>query len=97
MVGFANKAQEGGAMGLCLKYDKGALPYFVQWKMPAEGTYVTGLEPANCLVEGRAKDRREGRLEVLRPGQTKVYDLEISLLATADEVAAVEDEIRSMK
>jgi len=97
LVGFANPVQEGGAMGLYLKYDKAALPFFGQWKMPAEGTYVTGLEPANCLVEGRVKDRREDRLEVLQPGQEKVYDLEIGLLTTADEVAAVADEIKGMK
>jgi hypothetical protein len=97
MVGFANRVQEGGAMGIYLKYDKGALPYFIEWKMPAEGTYVTGLEPANCLVEGRAKDRREGRLKVLKPGESVVYDLEIGVLTRADEVAAIADEIKSMK
>lgn len=98
MVAFAHENDpDFGAFGLYLKYDKSVLPYFIQWKMPAEGTYVTGLEPANCLVEGRDKDRREGRLKVLQPGESVVYDLEIGLLCGKDEVGAVEDEIAAMK
>ncbi|MEN6548759.1 MAG: DUF4432 family protein, partial [Armatimonadia bacterium] len=72
-------------------------PFFGQWKMPAEGTYVTGLEPATCHVEGRVKDRNEGRLKVLQAGETAKYDLEFGVLSTLDEVAEVEDAIKAMK
>ena len=58
---------------------------------------MTGLEPPNCLVEGRVKDRREGRLKVLQPGESVVYDLEIGLLCGTDEVQAAADEIAAMK
>jgi len=98
MVGFARKsAGDCCALGLYIKYDKAQLPHFGQWKMPAEGTYVTGLEPATCHVEGRPKDRAEGRLKVLQPGETAVYDLEIGVLNTLDEVATVAEAIRAMK
>ena len=30
------------------------LPVMVQWKMMGQGAYVTGIEPANCRVGGRA-------------------------------------------
>jgi hypothetical protein len=98
MVGFAHSSpHDSAACGLYIKYDKAALPHFGQWKMPAQGTYVTGLEPATCHVEGRAKDRAEGRLRILQPGESATYELEIGILNSADEVAALEDEIRSMK
>ena len=96
-VAFAHRGCPGcGATGLYIKYDKNALPFFTQWKMPAEGTYVTGLEPANCQVEGRPKDRRDGRLQVLEPGEKAVYELEFGVLVGEDEVAEVEETIRSM-
>ena len=39
MVGFAHENDpDFGAFGLYLKYDKGVLPHFIQWKKPAEGT-----------------------------------------------------------
>ncbi|MHB8994745.1 MAG: aldose 1-epimerase family protein [Armatimonadota bacterium] len=98
MVGFARKnSDDCCALGLYIKYNKNQLPFFGQWKMPAEGTYVTGLEPATCHVEGRVKDRNEGRLKVLQPGEVAKYDLEIGVLNTLDEVAEIEDAIKSMK
>ncbi|MEN6642347.1 MAG: aldose 1-epimerase family protein [Armatimonadia bacterium] len=98
MVGFARKnSGDCCALGLYIKYDKTQLPFFGQWKMPAEGTYVTGLEPATCHVEGRVKDRNEGRLKVLQAGETAKYDLEFGVLSTLDEVAEVEDAIKAMK
>lgn len=42
-------------LGIYVKYSIKELPYFIQWKMLGEGTYVVGMEPANCLVEGRDK------------------------------------------
>lgn len=40
-----------------LSWDARNLPILVQWKMPAEGTHVLGIEPANCHVEGRVSER----------------------------------------
>ncbi len=91
-VAMANRNFAGGyGLGAYLKFNKEQMPYFMQWKMPGEGTYVTGLEPANCLVEGRVKDRNEGRLVVLEPGESRSYDLEIGVLAgnaEIDDIAA---------
>jgi hypothetical protein len=44
------------------------------------GTYVLGLEPANCHVEGRASERASGRLQHLQPGEIRAYRLEIGVL-----------------
>jgi len=98
IVGFARpNANDCCALGIYIKYNKNQLPFFTQWKMPAEGTYVTGLEPANCLVEGRVKDRREGRLRVLQPGETAVYDLEIGVLNTPEEVEQIKAAIQKLQ
>ena len=39
--------------GLAMTFDAEALPYFVQWKMLGAKDYVMGLEPGNCLPDGR--------------------------------------------
>ena len=45
--------------------------------MMAEGLYVLGVEPANCHVEGRVKERERGTLQVLAPGENRIYHMEI--------------------
>jgi hypothetical protein len=45
------------------------LPWLVQWKMMGEGDYVLGLEPANCLPEGREHCARRGLLRMLAAGE----------------------------
>ncbi len=56
-------------LGLLLSFPKAALPNLVEWKMCGEGAYVLGVEPANSLVEGRAKERERGTLRELSPGE----------------------------
>ncbi|MFQ5811401.1 MAG: aldose 1-epimerase family protein, partial [Armatimonadota bacterium] len=44
-VALVNRDFPGGhALGLSLKFSKNELTQFAQWKMPAQGTYVMGLE-----------------------------------------------------
>ena len=52
------------------------------------GNYVTGIEPANCTVLGRAVNRADGTLQILEPGETTVFDIEVSVLAGADAIGA---------
>ena len=56
------------------------LPEFVQWTMTGEGTYVLGLEPATCRVEGPEAEEAAGRVIRLQPGETRRHrlDLEVS-------------------
>ncbi|MFP3904221.1 MAG: aldose 1-epimerase family protein, partial [Armatimonadota bacterium] len=96
-VAIVNRDFNGGqGFGGYLRFSKQQLPNLIQWKMPAEGTYVTGLEPANCLVEGRTKDREEGRLVTLQPGESAEYSLEVGVLANNDEIDALGAEIAKM-
>jgi len=75
----------GQGIGVYVKVRKAELPYFIEWKQMGEGDYVVGIEPANCLVEGRDVDRAAGRLQFLQPGENREYHLEIGVLgSTAD-------------
>jgi hypothetical protein len=91
-VVLANRAYgDGRGLGAYVRYRQAELPQFTQWKMVCAGTYVTGLEPANCKVEGRDKDRERGILQFLEPGEEREYMLEIGVLdgnAAIDELVA---------
>ncbi len=79
-VSLVNPAfNDGRGLGLTLRYSKKQYPIFVQWKMMRAGTYIVGLEPSNCFVEGRLAERASGRLQFLQPGEIRHYDIEVEL------------------
>ena len=55
------------------------LPYFVQWTMTDEGTYVVGLEPATCRVGGYRREEEAGRVINLVPGESRRFRLQIGI------------------
>jgi hypothetical protein len=75
---YNSKIKEG--IGFYVSFDKRELPYFTEWKMLGQGEYVVGLEPGNCLVLGRAEERKSGRLQFLEPGEIREYHLELGVL-----------------
>lgn len=75
-------------LGVYVRYDQTNLPNFSQWKFTNQGNYVAGLEPANCSVEGRDIERQRGTLVFLKPGEKRVYKLEIGVLTSAKEIEA---------
>ena len=62
--------------GLTIAYDTAELPCFTQWKMMGEYEYVMGLEPGNCLPDGRNVMREKGILQFLAPGASKTVHLQ---------------------
>ena len=76
--------------GVYCRYSPLELPNFIEWKMMGSGTYVVGMEPANCLVLGRACDRAAGTLQFLEPGEVREYHLEIGVLSGLSEISALE-------
>lgn len=71
---------DGRKLELIMRYKKEQLPFLAQWKMMAEGEYVLGLEPANCHVEGRLKEREVFKtLQYIQPGEIKKTGLEFEV------------------
>ena len=87
---------DGGQFGFYVKFNKNELPEFTQWKMNGAQEYVVGMEPANCRVEGRDKERARGALKFLEPGESREYHLEFGVLTNAEEVAAFEEAVASL-
>ena len=84
---LVNRAfSNGQGLGIYLRYRQAELPRFTQWKLLVPGIYITGLEPCNCSVEGRDKDRERGDLQFLEPGDQREYMLEIGVLANNAEI-----------
>lgn len=85
----------GEGFGAYIKYPKDELPEFTEWKMNGQGTYVVGLEPGNCRVEGRHRERERGTLVFLAPGETREYHIEIGVMNSAEAIGAFEEKVRS--
>lgn len=80
----------GEGFGFYVKYRKDQLPNFNEWKMMGKGTYVVGMEPANCAVEGRAKERARGTLQFIQPGERREFDLEMGCLTSREQIAEID-------
>jgi hypothetical protein len=84
----------GPGLGFALQWRQEELPHLTQWKMLGEGTYVVGMEPGNCLPEGRAAARLNGRLQFLEPGESRVFHLGIHALVGEQDIAAFARQLR---
>lgn len=93
---IVNRKFPGGGLGVYVKYRKAELHRFIEWKMMGEGTYVVGMEPANCLVQGRARERERGTLQFIEPGETREFHLEIGVLSE-EEIGEFERKVGSKK
>ena len=63
-------------------YNPAELPYLMEWKMMGEGTYLIGIEPASCSgLGGRAATREAGQLQMLAPGESRSYRIELEIMA----------------
>jgi hypothetical protein len=83
--GLAEARLENPDLGLTfsVRFRPEQLPEFVQWTMIGESTYVLGLEPATCRVEGPAAEQAAGRVISLEPGETRSHQLEIEVVEHA--------------
>jgi hypothetical protein len=64
-----------------------------QWQHFHRGTYVTGIEPGNVSMLGRAWNRRHGYLQHIEPGEVREFHLEIGVLQGASEITAFEETV----
>jgi hypothetical protein len=70
-----------GPIAVYLSYTHETLPWFVNWKCMTAGDYVTGIEPANAWVQGRAAEREAGRLRFLDAWEIVEYEVKFGVLA----------------
>jgi len=82
-------------LGLTWKFPRKEIPIVNQWQHFHKGTYVTGIEPGNCSVLGRAWNRKNGTLEYLQPGESRDFHLELGVLDGAKEIRAFEREVKA--
>lgn len=66
--------------GLNIRFDTQELKCFTEWKMMGEHEYVLGLEPGNCLPDGRDVMRQKGILEFLDAGEEKTHHITFEFL-----------------
>lgn len=83
--GFAALRLRSPRAGLCAEvaWRVRELPLCVQWKMMGQGEYVTGIEPANCRVGGRAAELAAGPHCVLAPGESRTFALRLRVMPLA--------------
>jgi hypothetical protein len=88
-VALVNRRLRGG-LGFYLRYDASTLPAYLAWRMMREGLYAVGLEPATNPFGSPEELIAQGFPVVLRPGETRRYELELGVLdgeAAIDEFA----------
>ena len=96
-VGLVNRNfNNGQGFGVYMSYLKKELPQYTQWKMVGEGNYVVGMEPGNCIPEGRATARKRGSLEFVEPGEKRTFHLEIGVMPSNNEIRAFEAKLRGL-
>ena len=67
-------------LAVALRYNIHRLPVTTEWKCMASGDYALGIEPANCHVEGKAKERREGTLQRIEAFGRREFGFELEIL-----------------
>jgi hypothetical protein len=76
-------------LGAYVKFDRKQFRHFGQWKMMGEGDYVVGLEPATWLPEGRSEARKHGELDMIQPGEIRVFEYELGVVESRDDISEI--------
>lgn len=80
----------GLKLGVSVKYNVNQPKLLAQVKLTKENVYMATIEPLNCGVEGRAEERRLGRLEYIKPGETRAFNVSIEILNGEEEIESFE-------
>ena len=80
-------------LGLYWKFPIKEIPIVNQWQHFHRGTYVTGIEPGNASMLGRAWNRKHGILQHIEPGEVRNFHLEIGVLDGEQEIKAFEQQV----
>lgn len=88
-----------GDQGVSLKFNKNQLPCFTLWKnrQAAGDGYVTGLEPAINFPNTKSFEKKQGRVALLAPGESRSFELTIEVHPNAASVASAEQKIAALQ
>ena len=73
-------------LGAYVKYKMDTLPYLVQWKNFISHDYAMGIEPTNCFILGRTKERANGTLPTIQGYSTLSYEVTLGVLDGEEEI-----------
>lgn len=93
LVGLIN---DGLGIGLYWKFPVAEMPLLNHWQHFHRGSYVTGVEPGNASMLGRAWNRKHGYLQHIQPGEVRDFHLEIGVLDGAGEIAEFEERLAAL-
>lgn len=82
-VGFNNRKLN---MALAMTYKKKQLPALCNWQHWGFGEYVCALEPGTNPPIGLNKAREQKELITIAPGESKTYDLELTVLTDEKQI-----------
>ena len=96
---LAMLCDRASATGVALRFDREQLPAFTLWKNTGglKSGYVTALEPGTNYPNPRPFEKERGRVVTLPPGGSHVAETTLEVLATPEDVARVEAEIRALQ
>jgi len=89
-VALVNRKLE---LGVALHFSKNQLFNFTQWKQMGQGDYVLGMEPCNCYAGGRIDPLNKGKLEILKPGDIRKFNIEVEILDGMENIQRLVQEI----
>lgn len=72
---------------VALRFQKAQLPWLTNWQHWGKGEYVTGIEPGTHPPIGQAKAREQHSLIFIEPGETRMYDVELTVVRDEQAVA----------
>lgn len=87
---------DGSPLAVVERFSLRELPFLTEWKMLRKGFYVLGLEPGNVKPLGRGVLREQGALPMLAGQQTYAVTIDVEVLDTAEEIAALEREAAAL-
>ena len=77
-------------LGIYWKFPNSEIPIVNQWQHFHRGTYVTGIEPGNASMLGRAWNRKHGTLQYIEPEEVREFHLEVGVLDGEKEISDLE-------
>jgi hypothetical protein len=97
LVALVNRdVGNGEPLAIVERFSVRELPAFTEWKMMRKGFYVLGLEPGTVTPLGRGVLRDQGKLPMLAGQQTYSVTIDVEVLDTAEEIAALEREAAAL-